>query len=732
VPTTESFFSLSDQQRAKAAPELIRDDERHLAAVASRLQRLVADLTAQLTAALAAPGRHGQQAVERDLDVRRLDARVRLLERYGVDLCLGRMVPVDGAPLYLGRIGLAGDDGERLLVDWRSPAAEPFFAATRAHSRGLVSRRRYRWSRGRVIDYSDEVFTDDLVPSAALDEESAFLASLGASRSERMRDVLVTIQADQDAIIRASARQPLVVEGGPGTGKTVVALHRAAYLLYADPRVGDHRGGVLVIGPTPGYVSYVSDILPGLGEDGVETCTLADLVPESAVAVPDDDPRAAECASTLVLVRALERAIRAAERPPADVTVIETEWADLPVTPDDWADLIASLDDDLPHNEARDALADRVVDLVAERLGGRVPARVLEPMIRPSLDAALEDVWPRLDAEELVAQLRSDADVLRRFAPELSGEEVALLVRADGRRWTTTDVPLLDAARHLIGDGETRERHRRRRDERARQREQIDRVVANLLDADDGEGLVTMFRVGDLQDALIDDATLEHAPRDPLAGPFAHVIVDEAQELTDAEWAMVVRRCPSRSITIVGDRAQARRGFSESWQERLDRVGIRRASVAALSVNYRTPGEVMALAEPVIRGVIPDAAVPTSARWSGRPVRRARPAAAASIVEAWLAEHAEGVVALIGRAPREVGDPSRVRSLTPAQAKGLEFDLVVLDRPSTWGDSVADSVDRYVAMTRATQELVVLDEPDIREFAISGASARAEAPEMAK
>ena len=194
-------------------------------------------------------------------------------------------MPTDGEPVYVGRLGLTDSAGRRLLVDWRSPAAEPFFGATHANPMGLASRRRYRWTRGRISDYWDEVFAaDGLESRAALDDQSAFIASLGSSRSPRMRDVLGTIQADQDAIIRAGSRGALVVDGGPGTGKTVVALHRTAYLLYSDPRLGHRRGGVLFVGPHQPYLAYVADVLPSLGEEGVQTCTLRDLVPEGATA----------------------------------------------------------------------------------------------------------------------------------------------------------------------------------------------------------------------------------------------------------------------------------------------------------------------------------------------------------------------------------------------------------------------------------------------------------------
>src|SRR6201999_2250713 len=236
----------------------------------------IADLSDRLEAERRAPGGIGQAAMDRDMEVHRLAARLRVLRRFGLDLCLGRMVSADSPePVYVGRIGLSDRAGHRLLLDWRSPAAEPFFGATHANPMGLVSRRRYRWTRGRISDYWDEVFTaEGFEGNAALDDQSAFIASLGGSRSGRMRDVLGTIQADQDAIIRAGSRGALVVDGGPGTGKTVVALHRSAYLLYPAPRLEASRGGLLFVGPHRGYLAYIDDVLPSLGEDGVQTCTL--------------------------------------------------------------------------------------------------------------------------------------------------------------------------------------------------------------------------------------------------------------------------------------------------------------------------------------------------------------------------------------------------------------------------------------------------------------------------
>ena len=272
-----------------------------------------------------------------------------------------------------------------------------------------------------------------------------------------------------------------------------------------------------------------------------------------------------------------------------------------------------------------------------------------------------------------------------------------------------SDLPLLDAARQRLGDPQASRRKRRRDAAVAAEREQMAKVIDNLIEAADDEygvGLVTMLRGQDFQDALVDESALPSPDLDLLAGPFAHIVVDEAQELTDAEWQMLLLRCPSRSFTIVGDRAQARHGFTESWQERLERIGLDRINLASLSINYRTPEEVLAEAEPVIRAVLPDANVPASIRSSGVPVAGGSASDLGSILDTWLAAHAEGIACVIGDATFR--GTSRVRSLTPELSKGLEFNLVVLIDPETFGTGIEGAVDRYVAMTRATQQLAIL------------------------
>lgn len=709
-----SVFDLPDRPAAKADPALIAADEKHFAAIAESLEHSISELSDRLEATRRAPGGTGQAAMGRDMEVHRLTARLRTLRRFGLDLCLGRIVGADGAePVYIGRLGLTDKEGRRLLVDWRSPVAEPFFGATHGNPMGLASRRRYRWTRGRISDYWDEVFTADGFEghAAALDDQSAFIASLGSSRSPRMRDVLGTIQADQDAIIRAGSAGALVVDGGPGTGKTVVALHRSAYLLYSDPRLGHHRGGVLFVGPHRPYLAYVSDVLPSLGEEGVQTCTLRDFVPEGATAPPEGDPHVASLKASAELVKAIEPAVRLYEKPPTEGTTVETPWFDVRVTAADWAEAFEAPCPVPPHNEAREQIMDELVEILLDK-------HDLEDDVSPDqlrwsllqnreLRSTLNRAWPLLEPTEIVGDLVTVPAYLRKCAPSLSRDDVFALQRNDAHAWTVSDLPLLDAARQRIGDPDASRRKRRRVAALAAEREEMDQVVEHLVATDDSDmQVMSMLRGQDLRDALLSDAAVAGAEPDLPAGPFAHIVVDEAQELTDAEWQMLLLRCPSRSFTIVGDRAQARHGFLESWEERLERVGIDRITLASLTINYRTAEEVMAEAEPVILAALPDANVPTSIRSSGLPVLHGSVADLGPILDTWLAEHAEGIACVIGD-PTFRATP-RVRSLTPELAKGLEFDLVVLVDPDSFGDGIEGAVDRYVAMTRATQQLVVL------------------------
>jgi superfamily I DNA/RNA helicase len=424
---------------------------------------------------------------------------------------------------------------------------------------------------------------------------------------------------------------------------------------------------------------------------------------------PRTDPDVARLKSSADLVKAIDKAVMFYENPPAEGMTVETPWGDIWLSKQHWAEAFGAPEPGTAHNEARGQIWAELLTILLDSHVGEVPADLLRKSLlrNTELRTALNRAWPLIEAADLVADLWSVPAYLRLCAPWLSPDDAAKLQRGDAQAWTVSDLPLLDAARQRLGDPEASRRRRRQEATVAAAREQMGQVVEHLIATDDSDmHLMSMLRGEDLQDALVDQAALPSVDPDLLAGPFAHIVVDEAQELTDAEWQMLLLRCPSRSFTIVGDRAQARHGFTESWRERLERVGLDQISLASLSINYRTPAEVMAEAEPVIRAVLPDANVPISIREGGAPVVHGPAPDLGPILGTWLAAHAEGIACVIG-------DPtfratSRVRALTPELSKGLEFDLVILVDPEALGEGIEGAVDRYVAMTRATQQLVIL------------------------
>jgi hypothetical protein len=472
---------------------------------------------------------------------------------------------------------------------------------------------------------------------------------------------------------------------------------------------------VLFVGPHQHYLAYVGDVLPSLGEEGVQTATLRDLVAEGAAATTETDPDVARLKASAGIVQAIEPAVRFYENPPTKGMTVETDWSGIRLSAAEWAEAFEAAEPGTPHNEAREVILDALIAILIDKNDGDVPADLLRKSLSRNREllAALNRAWPVIDPADLVSDLWSVPAYLRMCAPWLSPDEVRKLQRADAQAWTVSDLPLLDAARQRLGDPQASRRKRQHDAAVAAERERMARVVDNLIEATRGDpgdeygtGLVTMLRGEDFSGALVDEAALPGTGPGLLAGPFAHIVVDEAQELTDAQWQMMLLRCPSRSFTIVGDRAQARHGFTESWAERLKRIGLDHISQASLSINYRTPAEVMAEAEPVIRAALPDANVPVSIRSTGVPVTRGPAADLGSVLGTWLAAHAEGIACVIGD-PTFQATP-RVRSLNPELAKGLEFDLVVLLDPQKFGEGIEGAVDRYVSMTRATQQLVIL------------------------
>jgi DNA helicase IV len=653
------------------------------------------------------------------------------------------------ATLYIGRIGLRDDEHEPRLIDWRAPAAHPFYAATPKDPNGLI-RRRHIYTRNRTVTgVDDEVFDLDAMPEPdrkSLSGEAALIASITRARTGRMTDVVATIQAEQDRVIRAGLPGVLVVQGGPGTGKTVAALHRAAYLLYTHRRTLERRG-VLVIGPNATFLRYISQVLPSLGETDVVLSSIGELFP-GVSAAPDDDPDAAVVKGEAKMADVLRRAVRNHQRVPdgdLEVTADGVRMAlprDVCLAARDRARALRK-----PHNVARRLFITELLGALAAAeaaaLGRELDPRDL-PYTRarlwdePPVRAALDDLWPLLTPQRLVAELLADEDALRRAAPGLSAAERAVVLRPQAPdAWTVADVPLLDEAAQLLGSDDSAARRRRRAAERERRAEE--RYAREVLE-------ITSLAGQAKPTDWIDAATLADWNRDPgqqlttaeraWADPswaYGHVIVDEAQELSAMAWRMVMRRIPTRSMTVVGDVAQ--RGSAagaRSWAQMLDPYVRGRWREERLTVNYRTPAEIMAVAADVLASVAPGEQPPESVREEGVPPRAISGLDhLASVVRTELDEMGEGGrLAVIGPASRMPelaralpaavpGDRAEVLDapvalLTVGQAKGLEFDRVVLVDPAgILAQSPAGGHDLYVAITRATHRLTVVYHGDL-------------------
>jgi DNA helicase IV len=712
-----------------------------------------------LTQTLGSGGAGGtfQARVERDFTAAEQSRRLAQLNAVERGLVFGR---IDGhrtdghqpggtagepVTLYIGRIGLRDDEHEPRLIDWRAPASHPFYAATPKDPNGLI-RRRHIYTRDRTVTgVDDEVFDLDRLSEPdrqSLSGEAMLIASITAGRTGRMTDVVATIQAEQDRVIRASLQGVLVVQGGPGTGKTVAALHRAAYLLYTHRRTLERRG-VLVIGPNATFLRYISQVLPSLGETDVVLTSMAELFP-GVTAAPDDDPAAAEVKGDLKMVGVLRRAVRDRQQvPPGDLEVTAdgvrmTVPRDVALRARDRARALRK-----PHNVARKLFVTEMLGALAAAEAAALD-RPLDPEDLPytrarlwdeaPVRAALDALWPFLTPQRLVAGLLAEEGALCRAAPDLSSAERSVVLRPDAPdAWTVADVPLLDEAAQLLGDDDSAAKRQRRALERERRADE--RYAREVLEI-----------TGVAESGFVDAATLADWNRDPgqqlttaeraWADPswaYGHVIVDEAQELSAMAWRMVMRRIPTRSLTVVGDVAQ--RGSAagaRSWAQMLDPYVRGRWHEELLTVNYRTPAEIMAVAADVLTSVAPGEQPPESVREEGvlpRAVRGLDQVASVVAAErddmadagrlaviaplARLAELARALPAAVPGDRPEVLD-SPVALLTVGQAKGLEFDRVVLVDPAQiLAQSPAGGHDLYVALTRATHRLTVVYDADL-------------------
>jgi DNA helicase IV len=733
------------------APEREVTGEQHVVtALYERLDALRARTAADLEQVrrTRSEGTH-QARSERDAYATMYENRLAQLWAVEDRLAFGRLDLVEGAPRYVGRIGLTDDDQRRMLVDWRAEAALPFYQATAGDPKGVV-RRRHLVTRGReVTGLEDEVLDIDALDEGlaeGLAGEGALMAAVNAQRTGRMGDIVATIQAEQDRIIRSELRGVLVVQGGPGTGKTAVALHRAAYLLYShrDRLAG---GGVLVVGPSPVFLRYIEQVLPSLGETGVVMVTAGELLP-GVRATRHDPPEVARLKGDLRMAEAVARAVRDRQRVPARDEVLDVEGVRVTLT----RRAVASARDRArrsgrPHNLARAGFVKDLLGQLADRLAAEISRRsghTVDPEDRDDLVADLRasrDVrravnlaWMPLTPQYVLSRLLSDRDRLAAAAPWLRPHELDLLLRDRDAEMTVEDVPLLDEAAELLGeDDAAAHAEAQRTAERRRAETEYARGVLQMTGAGDmvtAEELVA--RLGDPGSGL---TTAERASSDR-TWAYQHVVVDEAQELSPMAWRVLGRRNPMRSMTVVGDLAQTRSAAgADDWGAVLDPLAAGRWRVEDLTVSYRTPEQIMAVAASVLQAGGSSAVAPRSVRegrWAPVATQVGAEGLAAAVVaavRAQLADLAGGRVAVIGTTaaveqvlptlagelgPDRVGTGGRaldreVAALAVQDAKGLEFDGVVLLEPAELlADGPRGLNDLYVAMTRPTQQLHVV------------------------
>jgi DNA helicase IV len=690
------------------------DSERSTAS--GKLDGVLLDSTAETTEAL----------WERDVAATTLSRRIGVLRIADNGLCFGRLDDTGGETTYIGRIGLFDEDNdyEPLLVDWRAPVARPFYVATAANPEGLTRRRHFRTRGRRVLG-----FHDDVLEHGVADSDEALLAALNAPRSDTMGDIVATIQAEQDEIIRLGRTGVVVIDGGPGTGKTVVALHRVAYLLYTH-RERMSRRGVLIIGPNTGFLRYIGGVLPSLGETDVVFATPGELLPDVKTRRTDPDR---DVKGSLRMVDLIRAAVANRQELPA--TPIEIELDDVTVEIDDFVAAKArdrARTSGRLHNRAQEIFRDALLLELAEQAVDRIGADWLDVRDTPelagdlgadvrrelfsseALDAAVELLWPRLSARRLLADLYTSPERLAAIGAPKSFH------RARGDAWTVSDVPLLDEAAELLGAYESDEEA----EQTQREQEAYARGVLDILDTEedpDGEllravDILDPTQLAERQEERDHRSLAERAAADR-EWTYGHVVVDEAQELSEMDWRALMRRCPSRSMTIVGDLAQRESpAGARSWANMLDEYVPRRWVYRQLTINYRMPAEIMDVAASLLSTMDATVQPPKSvrstgvwpwARWSARD-RLAE--AVTEMVARMEEEIGEGSVAVI--APD--GSTLNVDALLlpPRATKGLEFDGVIVVEPATIMAGPAGPADLYVALTRATQRLgVVHSEP---------------------
>ncbi|MEU6097930.1 ATP-dependent DNA helicase [Streptomyces sp. NPDC047079] len=729
----------------------LRHEQEFIDGLYARVDALRGDTESSVADALAQGDKPMQARLERDILVAERSGLLAALNAVDGSLCFGRIDLTSGPSHHIGRIGLRADDADRtpILIDWRAEVARPFYLATGHTPLGLRRRRHIATDGRRVTSLHDEIL--DLADHERTGYEdpsgdAVLLAALTSARTGRMSDIVQTIQADQDRVIRAPHRGVLVVEGGPGTGKTAVALHRAAYLLYEHRELLARRA-VLIVGPNPAFLGYIGEVLPSLGETGVLLATVGELFP-GVRATAADTPEAAAVKGRAEMADVLARVVRDRQALPDPVIAIEHD-RDVLLLDDGLVNMARERTRaaKLPHNAAREHFEGHILntltDMVAERIGtdpydgsnlldaGDITQIRDELAENPEVWSAVDRLWPRLTPQRLLADFLADPEGY------VSDEDAAAIRRPVTRAWTAADVPLLDEAAELLGEDDRVARARA-----ARERETQVSYAQGVLDVSyasrtyefedkedsdpDGSEVLSAHDIIDAERFAERHEEADHRSAAERAAAdrtwaFGHIIVDEAQELSPMAWRLLMRRCPTRSMTLVGDPAQtAEAAGVGSWSQILAPYVEDRWEHTRLGVNYRTPAEIMEVAAAVVRAEDPDFEPPSSVRSTGvRPWARATddlPGAVAAAVRELTPS--EGRLAVI--APRELHrslaarldgvtagtEPDLTRTvvlLDPRQSKGLEFDSVLVVEPGRYGTS-----DLYVALTRATQRLGIL------------------------
>ncbi|MGW0892060.1 RNA polymerase recycling motor ATPase HelR [Saccharopolyspora sp. NPDC002578] len=703
--------------------EELRSERGYVADLYARLDAERARVKGEFDAALLG---NGGTAVERDVEVRTRAKEMKRLDVADNGLCFGRLDSLSGERSYIGRIGIFDEDDEYepLLLDWRAPASRPFYVATGATPENMRRRRQFHARGRRIVEFTDEVLGR---PSGEERGDAALLAAVNAPRGAGMRDIVATIQGEQDEIIRLDHSGVLVIEGGPGTGKTVVALHRVAYLLYTQ-RERMERHGVLVVGPNPEFLTYIGRVLPSLGESDVVFMTAGDLLPGLRVTA-EDVPEVVRRKGSLAMLDVLAAAVAARQRVPEEPLPVQLGGTAQRITADvaEWAREEAR-SSGLPHNEARAVFAEIITYVLTERALSRIARgwpggddRVTRERLKAELlaelagdeafTAALDELWPVLTPEDVLAGLYSSPERLRAAGADPS------LLRADGAAWTVSDVPLLDELVDLLGRDKAAEERAARAAERERAAEAeyasdvMDQLTGRQDSMDDEDHLYATDLLGaaDLANRFVEHDTRDLAERAAAdrEWTYRHVVVDEAQELSEMDWRVLMRRCPSRSFTVVGDLAQRRsEAGATSWGAMLEPYVPGRWAYRSLTVNYRTPAEIMNVAAALLAEFAPDGKPPESVRscgvepWSRKVTADELPA----VVEEFVRDEAgrDGTSVVIG--------PPEVPGAVPAaDTKGLEYDAVlVVDPERILADGPRGAAELYVALTRATQRLGVL------------------------